>query len=109
MLGAALASSSGTNLTAKIDTLRKEQQTIKAQRQQVMKELKNAQKRKRRLKARAKQLSNEDLLALMCMRQSESSASTAVPPEDPSGAATADGAARPDPTPAQGAAAALLP
>ena len=46
MLGAALASSSGTNLTAKIHTLRKEQQTIKAQRQQVMKELKNAQKRK---------------------------------------------------------------
>ena len=109
MLGAALASSSGTNLTAKIDTLRKEQQTIKAQRQQVMKELKNAQKRKRRLKARAKQLSNEDLLALMCMRQSESSASTAVHPEDPSSAATADGAARPDPTPVEGAAAALLP
>ena len=45
------------------------------------KELKNAQKRRRRLKARARQLSNDDLLAVLLMRKDDMAdvAATAAP------------------------------
>ena len=42
-----------------------------ADRKRVQKELKNAQRKKRRLKDKARQLTNTDLLEVLLMRQSE--------------------------------------
>jgi len=39
-------------------------------------ELKNAQRRKRRLRTKARQLSNEDILAVLLMRQEQGTART---------------------------------
>ena len=67
-----------------IQALRTSQSELRAQRKLVAKELKNAQKRRRRLKARARQLSNDDLLAVLLMRKDDMA--TAVPEDDnPSG------------------------
>ena len=69
-----------------IQALRTSQSELRAQRKLVAKELKNAQKRRRRLKARARQLSNDDLLAVLLMRKDDMA--TAVPDGDnPSGPA----------------------
>ena len=57
-----------TNLLEQIATLKEEQAAIRARRQQVQKDLKNAQKRKRRLKARVRQLTNKDLVDVLLMR-----------------------------------------
>ena len=51
--------------------LREEQLRARADRKRVQKELKNAQRRKRRLKDKARQLSNTDLVEVLLMRQAE--------------------------------------
>ena len=56
------------NLLDHINTLKEEQAAIRARRQLVNKELKNAQKRKRRLKARVRQLTDKDLVDVLLMR-----------------------------------------
>ena len=52
---------------------------MRADRKRVAKELRNASKRKTRLRKRARQLSNDDLLAVLVMRQNteEEQATTA--------------------------------
>ena len=57
------------SLNGSIVALREEQTRMKDERKKLAKELKNAQRRKRRLKGRARQLSNEDLLAVLLMRE----------------------------------------
>jgi hypothetical protein len=57
-------------LGGKIDALRKRKQELAASRKRLRKELKNAEKRRRRLKQRAQSLSTEDLVAVMQMRAS---------------------------------------
>ena len=44
---------------------------MRQDRKRVAKELKNAQRRKRRLQAKARQLTNTDLLEVLLLRQSE--------------------------------------
>ena len=49
--------------------MKKLQQEQKATRQRVAKELRNEERKRRRLKERAKQLTDEDLLAVLCLRR----------------------------------------
>ena len=51
--------------------LREEQEKLRADRKRVQKELKNALRRKRRLKEKARQLNNTDLVEVLLMRQAE--------------------------------------
>ena len=57
-----------STLLADIEALRKRQRDLKVQREQMARELKNAMRRKKRLRTRARQLSNEDLLMVVAMR-----------------------------------------
>ncbi len=61
----------GEQLGESIARLRREQDAVRANRKRVTKELKNAQKRKQRLKKRAKQLSDTDLVSVLQLRASE--------------------------------------
>jgi hypothetical protein len=64
----------GEQLGESIARLRHEQDAVRANRKRVTKELKNAQKRKQRLKKRAKQLSDTDLVSVLQLRASEKAA-----------------------------------
>jgi FtsZ-binding cell division protein ZapB len=55
-------------LESAIARLRTEQKTMREKRKQIHKELKNAEKRRSRLKKRARQLSDADLVAVLQMR-----------------------------------------
>ena len=57
-----------------IEELRAEQRRARAQRQEISRELRNAQRRKRRLEGRARQLSNDDLLTVLRMRDDTAAA-----------------------------------
>ena len=57
-----------STLLKDIEALRKRQRELKVCREQMARELKNAMRRKKRLRARARQLSNEDLLMVVAMR-----------------------------------------
>jgi Sec-independent protein translocase protein TatA len=61
----------GEQLGDAITRLKREQDDVRANRKRVTKELKNAQKRKQRLKKRAKQLSDTDLVSVLQLRASE--------------------------------------
>ena len=56
------------SLTQQIEVLKLEQKAARDARKVMAKNLKNAQKRKRRLQGRARQLSNDDLVAVLTMR-----------------------------------------
>ena len=81
-------------LESAIARLKSEQKTMKEKKKQIHKDLKNAEKRRSRLKKRARQLSDADLVAVLQMRGSvpshsgSSSASASTAP--PSVVATAD-------------------
>ena len=64
----------GEQLGDAIARLKREQDEVRASRKRVTKELKNAQKRKQRLKKRAKQLSDTDLVSVLQLRASEKAA-----------------------------------
>ena len=66
------------SLMQTITELKAKQKAQKNERQAIQKQFKNAQQRKRRLKARARQLSNEDLMAVMLMREEQASASAST-------------------------------
>ena len=57
-------------LTASISPLKREQKDMRAARKKLTKDLKNAEKRRTRLKKRARQLSDADLVAVLQMRGS---------------------------------------
>ena len=61
----------GEQLGDAIARLKVEQDAVRANRKRVTKELKNAQKRRRRLKKRARQLSDTDLVSVLQLRASE--------------------------------------
>ena len=65
------------SLNSAIGDLKGEQQRLKDEKKRLAKELKNAQRRKRRLKSKARQLSNEDLLAVLLMREEGATAANA--------------------------------
>lgn len=56
-------------ITADIVRLKQEQERAREERKRVANQLRNAQKKRRRLKSRARQLSNDDLLAVLLLRQ----------------------------------------
>ena len=68
----------GEHLGASIARLKREQDDARATRKRVSKEWKNAQKRKQRLKRRAKQLSDTDLVSVLQLRASEKAAVAAA-------------------------------
>lgn len=57
-----------------IARLKAEQAGLRSERKRVSKELKNAEKRRTRLRKRARQLSDSDLVAVLQMRESDSTA-----------------------------------
>ena len=67
----ALQSLKTKSLADSILALREEQLRVRADRKRVQKELNNAQRRKRRLKDKARQLTNADLVEVLLMRQAE--------------------------------------
>ena len=67
----ALQSLKTKSLADSIMALRVEQARLRADRKRVQKDLKNAQRRKRCLKGKARQLTNTDLLEVLLMRQTE--------------------------------------
>ena len=58
-----------SDLLASIERLKQEQKELKAHRKRVCVELKNAEKRRKRLRQRARQLSDADLVQVLRMRQ----------------------------------------
>ena len=80
------------SLTAAIADMKAEQQRMREERKRAAKELKNAQRRKRRLKGKARQLSNEDLLAVLLLRQESATAAGADADDAPAGSAPASAA-----------------
>lgn len=94
--GANLAS-----LNANIAALRSNQQRVRDERKRLAKELKNAQRRKKRLKTKARQLSNDDLLAVLLMRE-EASADNAENTSGPSSGAACSAAGQPAPAMSEG-------
>lgn len=56
-------------LLAQIDALKREQAEARRVRQKIARDLRNAQRRKRRLKTKARMLTNDDLVAVLLMRR----------------------------------------
>ena len=61
----------GSKLLTEIQRLKAEQTAIRLSKQKVAKELKNAERKRSRLKKRAKLLSDNDLVAVMMLRVAE--------------------------------------
>ena len=89
--GSAKAAPVVMSLSEKIAEMKKEQLRMREERKRAAKELKNAQRRKRRLQVNSRQLSNEDLLAVLRLRQ-EQAADTIAEDVAPSGSASSSGA-----------------
>ena len=70
------------SLNADIANMRREQARVRGERKRLAKEMRNAQRRKKRLKTKARQLSNDDLLAVLLMRE-EASVDTAESTAEP--------------------------
>jgi chromosome segregation ATPase len=68
-------------LTQAIKALKDEQLRIRADKQRVAKELKNAQRRKNRLRKRARQLTDQDLVEVLRMRADDQPADVHMPQE----------------------------
>ena len=61
----------GKSIVDEINALKEEQKAARDAKKKVTKDLRNAEKRRQRLKRRAKQLSDDDLLAVMSLRVHE--------------------------------------
>ena len=61
----------GKSIVDEINALKEEQKAARDAKKKITKELRNAEKRRNRLKKRAKQLSDADLLAVMSLRVHE--------------------------------------
>ena len=72
-------SSSSTGVSKEIEDLLETQRQVRAQRAQVTKELKNAQRRKQRLKHKARLLTAADLASVLVLRQEEEDAKERTP------------------------------
>ncbi len=63
---------SAASMNEEIDRLLREQKTVRDERKRVAAELKNAQRRRKRLKHRARLLSSDDLARVLALRAAES-------------------------------------
>ena len=57
------------SLNASIDRLKLEQHRLNTTKKQIVKELRNAERKRKRLRERVRQLTDEDLLSVMLMRK----------------------------------------
>lgn len=81
---ASLTPTAGEGLSLAIQRMKKEQMDLRRERKRVAKELRNAQKRASRLKKRARQLTDGDLLEVLRMRGDAAAASgTTSAPDTP--------------------------
>ena len=64
----------GMPVNQQVADLKKKQEDIKAERKKVTKELKNEERKRARLRAKAKQLSAEDLVQVLALRATASAA-----------------------------------
>ena len=69
-----LRTASFSTVNSDIERLLEEQKAARAEKKRVQNELKNAQRRRRRLKYKARLLSQDDLLQVMALRRQESEA-----------------------------------
>ena len=69
-------SGTGSELLDTIGRLKKQQRDMKAERKRLASELRNAEKRRARLRKKAKQLSDQDLVDVLKMRASGASSSS---------------------------------
>ena len=72
------------DILGNIKALKKQQKNLRDERLKVGKQLRNEEKRRMRLRKRARQLSDGDLVALLKMRSVGKAESAPVPAEDPS-------------------------
>ena len=77
-----------------IQRLKQEQKALQEQKKAIQKDLRNAERRRSRLKKRARQLSDEDLVAVFQLRQQEKIVRTDAQSESAAASASA-GAGRP--------------
>ena len=73
-------------LGAQIEALRKERQDIQDKKKKLQKDLRNAERKKRRLSERARKLSDKDLVAVLMMRKNQREARAGQPCEGDAGA-----------------------
>lgn len=69
------SAASAPTLTSRIDGLKAEQTALLQQKKRLAKDLRNAERKRRRLKQKAKTLSDEDLVQLLALRQKPTSKS----------------------------------
>ena len=69
-----VAMPSDNGISTRIAELKAEQAAIQKQRKEVAKNLRNAERRKQRLKAKARQLTDEDLVAVLMLRRQQRTA-----------------------------------
>jgi hypothetical protein len=72
------------DILGNIKALKEQQKNLRDERLKVGKQLRNEEKRRMRLRKRARQLSDGDLVALLKMRSAGKADSASVPAEDPS-------------------------
>lgn len=77
------ASGKAMDILGNIKALKDQQKQLKDQRKVVTKQLRNEEKRRMRLRKRARQLSDIDLLAVIKMRTDAKMETDAVPNADP--------------------------
>ena len=70
-------------VSADITRLQAEQKRVREERKRVANELRNAQKRKQRLKHRARLLSSEDLMTVIAMRETDAAVRRAAETDAP--------------------------
>ena len=68
---AARVEQTGKSILTEIQELKEQQKRAREEKKKISKDLRNAEKRRQRLKKRAKQLSDQDLLAVMTLRSAE--------------------------------------
>ena len=66
-------------LTERIDQMKAKQQAMVQERKRLTKDLRNAEKKRRRLRLNARRLSNEDLMVVLNMREAERPANAGEP------------------------------
>ena len=69
--GGAVLAAKGNNIVTEIQALKAQQKKAREDKIKITKELRNAEKRRQRLKRKARQLSDKDLLAVMTLRSAE--------------------------------------
>ena len=72
------ATTPSQSLNASIDRLKLEQRRLKTSKKHNVKELRNAERKRKRLRERARQLTDEDLLSVMLLRKEKKKEPTAA-------------------------------